>query len=343
MINRAMGMALVCLVWIGCKSNETESVSVDTPAASSEMALATFCNSALEALAARAETCQGGPAAAWLSILEGQEPNDLCSLWSKGVEENRIEYNPANAEACLTSLQSDLPCDQVVAVMLPVACQSAINGVVAVGGECISDLECTGDAVCDTSGGCPGICTARVAVGADCSGNQVCVLGSSCLGDTCVANAALGEECGATVASCELGLTCSTASGEVKGTCQPGQTSGACTSSDQCAPGYSCIGTDVRACVKARTVGEDCTPGRDECAQFTYCSAQGCAILPAVGERCDAEGTTGEAATCLLGVCDSASDACVLRNQGESCERNEDCASQYCVGGSCWAACGGAE
>jgi hypothetical protein len=30
-----------------------------------------------------------------------------------------------------------------------------------------------------------------------------------------------------------------------------------------------------------------------------------------------------------------------LRDQGESCERNEDCASQYCIGGSCWAACGG--
>ena len=239
------------------------------------------------------------------------------------IDHGVVNYDGDKAQECVNDIANQ-PCDETTmeARTLPDACNHAVTGTVAVGGQCSQNTECQ-SAACSIP---------------TCS--QQCCIGT-CVGAP--VESGLGGPC-ATVA-CKPGLVCDNTK-----TCVNLFTEGMpCMLSSDCAYGLACAGF----CKKAPKLGEPCPDMI--CAELgAYCSASGtCTALGLPGTACTNSSTCSSFYPCntamgtcvanpILGepctgrcsdgsFCDSATSTCTtpLAN-GATCADDFACASHHC-------------
>jgi hypothetical protein len=238
------------------------------------------------------------------------------------------------------------------------ACLAALDGTVALGGDCTLDEDCQGQAICkSSSGACPGQCVPLLVAGQPCDQDGDCQSGLQCSSETklCVAPAAAGQACEYTAPPCGPGLLClgKDDTNQTPGTCQtiasalsaaPGAACDA-TNRSLCQPGSSCIANAIDLtslsidwlCVPTGgyPAGGACKPGFPEaCASGYFCQTGSgltalsgtCTLLPAAGQPCagsDAK-QCQPGAVCVSGTCQN------LVANGVGCTGNAMCYSESC-------------
>ena len=349
---RATLAVMAAIVWAGCNgagggpAGPAGPIVVDGGLAPEDVIKATeaaFCHWGVRCgmlAASEEQACVGTPVTA---------PWDIAAA----VKAGRLAWDGERAAACLAALRDHSSCD-----FLPAGagadCAAAYRGLVAVGGTCQADQECS-DGWCDQGPtavpGCPGTCRSRVASGATC---------------------ARATQCPATDYCDPVALRCATASALGAG----------CTGGPSCGPQRVCagvgLGNGTGVCVDPATGGEGaaCTPFfAQECRPDLYCSPNGavcrprvalggaceirygcqdglvctvsqgassgrCVAVADVGGACD-PAQEGESACAGDLLCDPASSRCVARkvpsNVGHVCLSTIDCndPTLYCHAGAC--------
>lgn len=240
----------------------------------------------------------------------------ICQRFNAAVADGRLAYDATHASACLQALES-APCD----LSIGNGCDGVVTPKVPIGGTCknlylFSFQECDGGHCSLAADGCTGTCVAATT------------------------EAALNEPCsGPDATPCGDGLYCEGSTITTAGVCRAEKTSGACTSSTQCALPTHCTGPDgAMTCSPFKTTGEACTPGYRECTLFGYCADDGrCTeTLAQSGETC---GTlaSGESVGCDVGLyC----DAPIGSAQTGACQP-EKVAGEACGGDAALVECSG--
>lgn len=288
------------------------------------------------------------------------------------VSAGRLRFDEAAARRCLEAQRASVCAD-------PSDCAAAYAGATAAEAPCVDRRECAGDAYCsfrtaEGGFGCPGRCTARLPVGAQCFGDSEacssspsaaridCVFDPSRSGspwpfvcrERSVITVAQGGEC-ANIGDgagpqrvCAPGLDClyvSESTGVTALCAAPPPAGAAC--SRYCQPGSICE--------------FDATRFMQRCLPFTVRNAEGetcvqgnggsevCNVLlglDCVAGRCRRVGTGAENSVCFSGrfgvtscnvglYCDSATMTCQRRKaDGASCRVADECQSLACEGDS---------
>ncbi len=293
----------------------------------------------------------------------------------EAVDAGRIRYDAAAAGRCLANLNAScgafsggLEADD--------DCKGVFVGLVPLGGTCYQDEECAGDAHCDESAGCPGVCEASATLGqacddVPCSRNAEgvrleCTSTTANPNPHCVAVAfdvvGAGESCGEVVADgesqlqavCDTGLYCKRNLGAAVGNCAvPIPQLQTCVPNlDACAGDASCVaapagGFRCEPFTVATTAGAICDP-----TEQAFCHPL--ARLDCVGGTCTTVGTgavgqpcrTSFGTDCNAGLyCDDsgASPVCAtLIADGQPCDTDfeEACASGFCDDSGASPVCG---
>lgn len=297
-----------------------------------------------------------------VATTEARIRNGTFSLLPGALDRGTVVYDGGKAQACLDSL-AGRTCAELLERDSD-ACLAALDGTVALGGDCTLDDECQGQAVCKSAtGACPGQCAPLLVAGQACAEDGDCQSGLQCSAETglCVAPAAEGQPCEHGAPPCGPGLLClgknddeqvpgvcktpaSALSAPLGGVCEP-------TLGQLCEAGGACTlqGADLQAgrvdwsCVSVGTyvAGGECKPGfPDACASGHYCQTGSgalallggtCTVIPAVGEPCG----TGMSrcrpgAVCVADVCQN------LVANGVSCTAHAMCLSEHCgASGGC--------
>ena len=289
------------------------------------------------------------------TITEQRILNGTFPLLQGRIDMGVVVYNGAEAQACLDSI-AVRTCAQMLDRGSP-ACEAALDGTVALGGACILDEDCAGDALCKSaSGTCPGQCSPLQAAGQACTKDDDCQDGLTCSAETrlCVHPASEGQACEYGAPPCGPGLLClgKDDDQQVSGSCRTAATAltgvegGPCdaTLGQICQPGLSCVADTITLLPPALTwvcvrtggyaLGAACKPGFPEaCSAGSYCNTGAglqaisgtCATIPVAGQPCGkgmSECQPG--ATCVSGVCQN------LAANGVSCTTNSMCLSEYC-------------
>jgi hypothetical protein len=292
-----------------------------------------------------------------------QLENGTFALMQQKITAGTIKYDGNKAQACFDVI-SGLSCDGLLQRDQP-ACLAALDGVVALGGDCDINEDCAGSAICRSSTGtCPGTCVALLSAGQACAADGDCASGLQCSSETslCVKPAAVGENCEYGSPPCTLGLLCF-------GKDDTNQTPGVCHSvadafsaaagspcdlvaGDLCSPGVSCVADHIDlialqvvwTCVtkSAYIAGGACKPGFPEaCAAGYYCQKGTalapldgtCTALPDAKQPCGAgllSTPCKPGAVCVSNVCQN------YAANGVSCTGNGMCYSGYCgTSGGC--------
>lgn len=292
------------------------------------------------------------------SAYEGFVANTTIPLWQAAIERGTMTYDGAAAANCLDEVRA-LGCDVATAAE-PASCRERAVGTIPLGEPCSLSEECAGDAYCNGAS-CPeepGTCTARHAVGEDCSSDEHCREGLDCDREgVCRAPANMsGGSCGgASGLSCPLDEACVITSSDGTGTCRPYRElltrslGEACDPStyDLCSPELSCArvsasgGLPSFECVAVASSGASCffaipdmCPAGEHCTADPLSGMEGtCQALPQANEPCGSDGA------CAAGLqCRTVGDArlCVRpKNNGEACTSGRECHSSRCEGGVC--------
>ena len=288
--------------------------------------------------------------------------NGTFALMLQKITAGTIKYDGTKAQACFDAISS-LGCDGLLQRDQP-ACLAALDGVVALGGDCELTEECAGSAICRSSTGtCPGKCVALLSAGQACAADGDCASGLQCSSETslCVKPAAVGEHCEYGSPPCATGLLClgKDDANQAPGVCRSiadafSAAAGApcdLVAGALCGPGVSCVADHIDlsalkvvwTCVTkgAYIAGGACKPGFPEaCAAGYYClTGTGAAALDgictAVPDAKQACGTGFGAqcksgAVCVDGICQN------YAANGVSCTGNGMCYSGYCgTSGGC--------
>jgi hypothetical protein len=291
-----------------------------------------------------------------------QLENGTFALIQQKITAGTIKYDGTKAQACFDAISS-LTCDGLLQRDQP-ACLAALDGVVALGGDCELTEECAGSAICRSSTGtCPGKCVALLSAGQACAADGDCASGLQCSSETnlCVKPAAVGEHCEYGSPPCATGLLClgKDDANQAPGVCRSiadafSAAAGApcdLVAGALCGPGVSCVADHIDlsalkvvwTCVTkgAYIAGGACKPGFPEaCAAGYYClTGTGAAALDgictAVPDAKQACGTGFGAqcksgAVCVDGICQN------YAANGVSCTGNGMCYSGYCgTSGGC--------
>ena len=260
----------------------------------------------------------------------------------QGVLAGKIRYNGSQVAACFAQLASSTCNPGDLANRRPIG-QCLFNvftGLGQSGAVCSNNDECA-SAMCATTCAegqqqcCPGTCVGDaatpiepLAIGQHCpfggQGYDACVVGAYCDGMTslCTAVKPAGSRCQGTP-ECADGLQC-----DVFGTlvCVDAPHVGQpCTSSGRCGDEGLYCGND-QICHYVALAGEPCGTGQ-VCASYTTCNAsmQVCQPYPATGQDCSVTQRCNDVGTyCDGSVCQAP------KPNGQSCNSNIDCASQYC-------------
>lgn len=264
------------------------------------------------------------------------------------VKKGTVRYDGDEGRRCLDARTTQ--CDPKD------ACAKVFTGTVAPGGGCTVSEECGGEAWCDRSSTCPGVCAATVGEGAtvphfeacstkrfELSGGQVTCLPSRAVGEACREN----KECG-------FDLTCR------DGRCAAAPREGAACDAAQCARGFRCVGGTCSAfvergaaCVDEATSmsgsscrsglscrdgvcgdvlreGEACSRNPNRCAGGLRCSSDTCVEQGGPGAPCATSFDCGSAYFCDSGACDT------KRAAGEACGSTDACQLDLsCLDGAC--------
>lgn len=210
-------------------------------------------------------------------------------------------------------------------------------------------MACLGGA-CSEAGYCEdvgdgGVCVGRRAEGAPCVEGQ-CQVGLVCdpLRSSCVKKQLQsGEDC-SLAQTCPAGLTCLGATDAGAGLCLPPVGEGdACVADRDCEIHLACrdvgdVGDGGLSCQRRASAGTPCTSAQT-CQSGAVCSNGQCVLLPLPGESCAAT------RACRWGLCrelvnsDGGAVCGSLLSAGQSCARNDECASGSCVMNTCVARC----
>ncbi len=254
----------------------------------------------------REANCAGGPApsACEASISIANSP--VFEALVAAVHRGTVLYDAAQARECVDALASSC----IEGLGSPPSCDEAFRGTVAAGGTCHLGEECvSGSCVgaCDDAC-CAGTCgadEARVVVGGDCSGGGNCVNGAFCKdGVKCTAQLALGAACIGND-QCRSPGHCEIASGSA-GTCIGPPAEGA-----SCSNALGCLSMDdycepvTLVCAKRKPVGAACNDTGDECQQAASCRNGVCWLAPTLGKPCDT--SCFGSLVCAQGTCVAAS------------------------------------
>lgn len=192
---------------------------------------------------------------------------------------------------------------------------AAKTGTLADGTACNSDSQCVSGyckyaAPVSDGGATPdcGTCSPSVALGKACQTTDHCVIGSLCVGSTCVAfgTVDVGGDCAASgtadTRACKSGLVCNSQSKKCTALAGAGV---ACAASSDCQLGLACIN---KVCATELTAGMACaaTATGDGCAPGLICDVLGTKKCTAItfghpGDPCGflANGVTA----CAQGTC----------------------------------------
>jgi len=314
--------------------------------ANSDPQLQAFCEAVRTIQISYAGTCGGLP-----SAVAGQLLNlDLCASLKAGVASGAMGFAADKADACLAALRS-LSCD---ADRTPSLCDSALWGQLKEGetcnvarsvgffSECQTGTFCSGSA----TNGCVGTCVAYKLLGQDCT-SVPCTPGETCNVDTgtCSPKGSKDDECGLSggVLECGEGLYCSDLFG---GICTPRQSSGTCSTGDECAAPTQCskgVGSSGN-CTLPKKPGDTCEMGAEECGAGMHCEVDDtCQPNSGPGKPCGIiNGLDNEYVDCVAGYCDLNADSpvCKTVGAGKGCMLNADCGpNALCADGACTAAC----
>jgi len=278
-----------------------------------------------------------------------------------GVASGKIKYDGTRAQACFDAVVAG-GCNDGSE---PAACTELLDGTVAVGGDCSSNLECKGaDTYCASNGTCPGRCAARENSGGPCSTNDDCQAGLRCDRESeparCFEPAGSGDRCeGATEPRCAEGLFCLGAENDSgqSGNCRTIEEAFSSSEGESCYFGGSplCAG-NLRCIVQ----GVDTTTGNiltrcgpsvssgaackiaipDMCPADEYCAVPRdaidgrCTKRPSAGAACAAQGNEAPS-ICARGLACDGGQCRVRQKLGGSCQENAGCYSDHCSSGGC--------
>lgn len=250
--------------------------------------------------------------------------NRRIPLLVAGLESGRAFYDEEAMGACLETAANG-PCGEV-----DLSCEDAAGGLVPPGGSCGSSFECEGEATCNVTNECPGVCVPlddRVptqAEGMPCD-DAACLPGLVCLNErlaqeplpdlpsernTCVVPAQANEPCPSTLGPspypcADEGYRCAWDGGSLRCLLPLGEGEACDDRSPPCQEGLRCVYPDNGSGVCSQFVyaelDEPC--GSDiECAPGTTCVS-----LPSTSNvantRCVAEASPG-------GTCYAIGDNC---------------------------------
>jgi len=301
-MNRSLVPALVgAVLFAACSSSK------DEPDAGE------LCDTVVEGLAARIATCHGRTEALALDRLRGTWS---CGEVAAAERAGRTRLDRAKASECLAAVDA-LTCHTLDLLdgVPPTACQEALVGQVAVGGECTlayDTSECD-RGYCQLSAcNAPGTCAPLAFEGESCAalpcGPELgCRLTDHvCIREPGPLELAEDEPCDGDL-DCRDGLYCDSAA-----TCQPRLAQNAdCTRDSACVPGLRCDGF-TGACVPLTYVGGRCVPGDGDCLSGDSCddATERCVAWPGVGGACGYPDGASEYRGCSDSYCDEDSGTC---------------------------------
>lgn len=337
-------LALGTLLAAGCPNSNTGAIPMDQFGAEFGMAA---CD-AVESCAGPTVSgvffaAAGGCDAAFVASYR----NALLPLVNQGVARGTVTYSPTQARACVDAMRAS-PCTISNNGAAAIACQNVWQGSQPAGGACSLNEECGVNQFCSFNMACPGACQARRTAGQMCSDDRHCAAGLTCPAGTCVAPPMVGVACEG-LGGCSLGLLCS------GGQCRPGSEvlisneGQACNlqMGPLCREGLSCVVDTVGAggatfvCRARVAAGAACRLGLPaQCPEGQACTGTNlmgldfdgtCAPAPAMeGASCDA------ISGCAPGFkCDGRNGCVRVRENGDTCETANNCASGFCTGGVC--------
>ena len=328
----------------------------------------------LEELPARAATafctafgnCLGELVDLWMGgedceTLMTRTLEDEFGILSDAIEAGSVVYHPELVPACL-QLWQGRSCEELNHRSIQ-ECADAIEGTVAVNGECTMDMQCDGFHICKFDGQCPGTCTPRGSAGTRCTRDDECDDGLVCFSETgrCIAPRAETESCGGGVEpECVAGLVCIGQDEEegTPGTCGPiseaftGEVGDTCgPDGSSCQLGLSCTVVDVLLndqlqleCASPVGSGETCRigfpkqcPPDELCDNLDSATLQGtCVALPGEGQPCAQRFDDDDYHCAPYTRCDLSTGNCrALQRLGATCSADDLCYSGNCVDGGC--------
>lgn len=278
------------------------------------------------------------------------------SALSDSVAAGRITFDRTRMASCIASITSQ-SCD-VQTSRRPAACEEAIRGRVALGGDCVISEDCSGTtSYCAAQAQCPGECRALLNMGAECTNSDHCANGLLCAVlegvRQCVAPGNPGAYCGYDdTPLCKRGNTCTPNVGD-DDTCKANSVVYGRAAGQSCDPATGSFCERDLACTN--------TPGGLTCAAIAArdgaCFRAQPSHCPA-GQYCDAE--TGMAGTCVdlpednevclpvgrsqrcapgfvcLGTTEQAAGFCQIKGEnGDNCTDDAQCYSGNCDGTVC--------
>ncbi len=289
------------------------------------------------------------------NLRTGELQNGDLEFLSDSVAADRVTFVREQVDTCLSDVVS-LGC-QVESARLPVSCQLALIGNVALDGECAINEDCGGEAFCDKgeTPTCPAFCAPRVGAGETCTSDDdgQCEDGLICSGTneddvgSCEALGELADPCGSGVGGCRPGLIC--LDDGIETTCETLDTIYFLEDGDDCEldvalceTGLVCESTGVGAegvCAPTVAEGEACKRADpNQCPFHQYCDAD----TPGTEGVCRDRPTDGMPCLTRAAACADehrcVNDICVLRKHNdESCDTDEECYSEICEAGACTA------
>ena len=290
--------------------------------------------------------------------------NGVFAGWSAAIGRGTATYDPAAARSCVDEI-SNAGCD-ILDTASPEVCADVLVGTIELGGRCVIDEECAGNALCadtDCVGG-EGICTMQSSGGDVCVADDGCVPGLVCEASLCVVPTSNRDgPCGGpTPDECPLDQQCVGATETTAGTCTTraalqtaalGESCDVRSFSVLCQSGLRCavtgfdIGTmqpEFECATPVGSGGACFVSAPSMCPSGEYCDADpmslmfagSCIALPGVGEPCAAS-LSGE--SCQLGlICIRGETEDICRrpqDNGQACDVDEMCHSTVCVSGLC--------
>jgi|GEM_PF-3220566 len=308
-------LLMACITLVGCSSAGSSGAG---GSGGGTLNFTQFCTQYADAIASQLSTCNSGPKDLW-----GKALGDIvrCQELSHSVDAGRAVYDPASAQACITST-AGLACSSILNSPGTPDCVKALDGKVATGATCYGGIDCGNGSNCVIpSGSCSGNCKVRIAAGAACGIADDCVSGYYCANNLCTLNPPPGM---ADVdASCSGGINCK--------------------------PGLVCDRL-TKNCAKPVKEGQPCTFGHGLCEFFTSCSSAGtCVRSSMAGGACGTTraadgGSDYESASCIDSFCklpaaSSLGTCAALLAIDGVCTFGSQCQSGVCTSSKCAARC----
>jgi hypothetical protein len=291
-----------------------------------------------------------------VTVTERRVENGELAQLEAAVSAGEVKYDGLAARACLDEIAAR-SCDALLERETE-ACDKAVEGNVAAGGECDFDFQCQGQAFCKITGSaCPGACTNRQPAGSSCTDDDHCADGLVCSEQTsaCTAPAGETEACeGASAPPCAPGLLCigEDETAGTPGSCKTAssvfvaavgeacsfQTGPLCVSSAACT--IDDLATLSGTCAAKAASGAACKRASipAQCPDDQYCEGSGanpdgiCTALPGDGQPCVevlGEQRCAAYARCENGTCRN------MQTNGGACATGAVCYSGVCQGGAC--------